>query len=251
MGEYIDDAELLSSAADPPVSSDLSVFTSGSRQETDGQSRDCRLEKKATVGELVLLSQDEARFPLVPTLRTTLGVKGSRPLVGTWDCKDLVYVVASVNVVQGNLTTRMVECAARIRAKTGKSKSRVLQEAFVRHLRDVARVYPAERYPRVVIMLDNAPWHRGRVVTEVLQDYPHLEFYRLPSYCPDLNPIERFWKILRRRASHNRLFETMKTLRVALRGSISYFQTYRERILSLMGGAKRPRRKSEKKLSAP
>jgi hypothetical protein len=35
----------------------------------------------------VLLSQDEARFPLVPTLRATLGVKGYRPRVGTWDNK--------------------------------------------------------------------------------------------------------------------------------------------------------------------
>ncbi len=36
------------------------------------------------------MSQDEARFPLVPTLRATLGVKGFRALVGTWDNKDLV-----------------------------------------------------------------------------------------------------------------------------------------------------------------
>ena len=172
-------------------------------------------------------------------------------MVGTWDCKDLVYVLAAVNVVHGKLTTRMVECAARLRAKTGKSKCRYLQEAFVRHLRDLARVYPASTYPRVVIMIDNAPWHRGGLVTEVLQEFPHIEFYRLPSYCPDLNPIERFWKILRRRASHNRLFEIMKALRMALRGSICYFQTCGHRILSLMSVGKRQRRKSEKNLSAP
>ena len=44
--------------------------------------------KKAQTGQCVLLSQDAARFPLVPTLCTTLGVKGHRPLVGTWDNKD-------------------------------------------------------------------------------------------------------------------------------------------------------------------
>jgi hypothetical protein len=54
----------------------------------------------------VLLSQDEARFPLVPTLRTTLAVKGFRPLVGTWDNKDLVYCFAALNLVSGQLTTR-------------------------------------------------------------------------------------------------------------------------------------------------
>ena len=41
-------------------------------------------------GELVLLSQDEARFPMVPTLAASLGVKGHRPLVGTRDNKDLL-----------------------------------------------------------------------------------------------------------------------------------------------------------------
>jgi hypothetical protein len=45
--------------------------------------RNWRDSKKAERGECVLLSQDEARFPLVPTLRATLGVKGHRPAPGT------------------------------------------------------------------------------------------------------------------------------------------------------------------------
>lgn len=32
--------------------------------------------------QAVLLSQDETRFPLLPTLRTTLGLKGHDPLLG-------------------------------------------------------------------------------------------------------------------------------------------------------------------------
>jgi hypothetical protein len=48
------------------------------------------LRAKAEAGELVLLGQDEARFSIVPTLATTLGVKGQRPTVGTRDCKDLL-----------------------------------------------------------------------------------------------------------------------------------------------------------------
>jgi hypothetical protein len=55
------------------------------------------------------LSQDEARFPMVPTLCRTLGVKGHRPVVGTWDCKHLLYVFASVNVVSSALHTDTVE----------------------------------------------------------------------------------------------------------------------------------------------
>jgi len=45
----------------------------------------------------VLLSQDEARVAMVPTLTATLGVKGHRPVVGTRDCKDVLYVFAVLN----------------------------------------------------------------------------------------------------------------------------------------------------------
>lgn len=187
----------------------------------------------------------------MPTLRTTLGVKGCRPVVGTWDNKDVVYALAALNVVTGKLTSRLLDCPARLTAKTGTSKCWHLQAAFARHVRDLARAYPAAQYPRVVLIIDNAPWHQGALITEVLEEYPHLEFYRLPSYCPDRNPIERLWKVLRRRATHNRLFETMKALRQALRGSICYFQTCRHRLLSLLHAYKKRRRKSEKNINAP
>jgi hypothetical protein len=84
----------------------------------------------------VLLSQDEARFPLVPTLHTTLGVKGYRPMVGTWDNKDQVYCLAALNLVTGQLTTRLLEQPARSTIKTGHSKQQRLQGAFAAHLQD-------------------------------------------------------------------------------------------------------------------
>jgi DDE superfamily endonuclease len=196
----------------------------------------------------VLLSQDEARFPLVPTLHATLGVKGHRPMVGTWDNKDLVYCFSTLNFVTGQLTTRVLEQPARSKAKTGHSKQRRLQTAFVAHLRDIARRYPASTFPEVVITIDNAPWHRGAGVEEVLAAYPHLRLYRLPSYSPQLNVIERFWRVLRRRATHNRLFTSMASLRATLRNNLCYFQTMRQKVLSLIDSPRKA--KKEAKLAA-
>ena len=142
----------------------------------------------------MLLSQDEARFPMVPTLCAALGVKGHRPVVGTRDCKDVVY--------------------------------------------------PADRHKRVVLIIDNAPWHRGKPIDAALADNPHLEFKRLPSYSPQLNPIERFWRTLRRRATHNRLFDTLADLKTSLRASLGYFQTVRSKVKSIIEG--RPKRKATK-----
>jgi hypothetical protein len=183
-----------------------------------------------------LLSQDEARLPMVPTLAATLGVKGHRPTVGTRDCKDLLYVFAVVNLVTAALHANTLESPKDAKRKTGQSKTRRMQEAFAAHLRHVGAVYPAARHPRVVLTIDNAPWHRGAVVAQALADNPHLELYRLPSYSPMLNPIERFWKVLRRRATHNRLFETLAELKASVRNSLRYFQTVRTRVKQLING---------------
>jgi transposase len=180
-----------------------------------------------------LLSQDEARFSMIPTLRTTLGLKGHRPIVGNLDCHDLVYVFGALNLVTGRLTTRLVE---RLRAYAKPKECRLgqhsLQEGFARHLRDLARAYPAVQYPRVVLVIDNAPWHRGVLITQALKACPHLECYRLPSYSPQLQLIERFWKVLRRRPTHNRLFRALAQLKHALRNSLCYYHTLKHRVLS-------------------
>lgn len=181
------------------------------------------------------MSQDEARFPLVPTLAAMLGVKGHRPEVGTRDNKGLLYVLAVMCLTTAAVHATTLECPAGKKAGHS-SKNRRLQEAFARHLRHVGRVYPRQRHKRVVLVIDNAPWHRGGAVTKALVDNPHLELYRLPSYSPQLNPIERFWKVLRRRATHNRLLETLADLKASVRNSLRYFQTVRNRVKQLSTG---------------
>ena len=190
------------------------------------------------------MSQGEARFPMVPTLCATLGVKGHRPTVGTRDCKDLLYVFAVVNLVTAAVHANTLESPKDAKKKTGLSKTRRMQAAFASHLRHIARVYPADRHPRVVLLIDNAPWHRGKPIDAALRDHPHLEFKRLPAYSPQLNPIERFWKVLRRRATHNRLFDTLADLKASIRASLCYFQTMRDRVKTLLNRPPRKRTQS-------
>jgi transposase len=177
---------------------------------------------------------------MIPTLRATLGLKGHRPVVGHLDCHDLVYLFGALNLVTGQLTTRLVE-KPRASAKSNQRRSgqRSLQEGFARHVRDIARAYPAAQYPRVVLVIDNAPWHRGAHIAQALNACSHLEFYRLPSYSPQLQIIERFWRVLRRRATHNRLFLTLAQLKHALRNSLCYYQTLKHRVLSVIQSPKK------------
>lgn len=155
-------------------------------------------------------------------------------MVGTWDNKDLVYSFAAMNLVSGQLTTRLLESPKDAKRRTGKSKTARLQQAFAAHLRDIARTYPATLNKPVIITIDNAPWHRGKLIEQALAEHPHLQLYRLPSYSPQLNVIERLWKVLRRRATHNRLFASMAELRTALRNSFRYYQKMRHKVRSLI-----------------
>jgi len=181
---------------------------------------------------------------MVPTLCRTPGVKGHRPVVGTRDDKDLLHVFAAADCVSGRLRTRTLASrakdlrAARRRGDAARkrvSKTRRMTRAFAGHLRDVARAYPARRHRRVVLVIDNAPWHRGEPVRAALAAFGHLELYRLPPYSPQLNPIERLWKALRQRSTHNRLFDTLGDLAKSVRNGLAHFRSDGRRIISLLG----------------
>jgi transposase len=60
---------------------------------------------------------------------------------------------------------------------------------------------------RIVAILDNAKYHHARILQPWLKkNRKALNLLFLPPYSPDLNPIERVWKLTRRLATHNRFF---------------------------------------------
>ena len=109
-------------------------------------------------------------------LRATLGVKGHRPVVGTWDNNDGVYSFAALNMVTGRLTTRLLDSPATAKRRTGHSKTARLPQTFAAPLRDIARVYPATLGKPVILTIDNAPWQQAAAISEVLAAHP-------PSDC--------------------------------------------------------------------
>jgi transposase len=66
---------------------------------------------------------------------------------------------------------------------------------------------------RVVIIVDNARYHHARLHQPWRAKMAkRFALYFLPPYSPELNPIERVWKLTRRRCLHNRYFEHLKTI---------------------------------------
>ena len=70
---------------------------------------------------------------------------------------------------------------------------------------------------KLYLILDNASWHRARELADFFTaNQDRLERLFLPPYSPELNPIERVWRITRRQVTHNRYFEATDHLRTAL-----------------------------------
>jgi transposase len=60
---------------------------------------------------------------------------------------------------------------------------------------------------RVAVIIDNAKYHHARLHREWREEHAdRFTLDYLPAYSPELNPIERVWKLTRRRCLHNRYF---------------------------------------------
>lgn len=66
---------------------------------------------------------------------------------------------------------------------------------------------------KMIVVVDNARWHHARNLNDWLWDHRHvLSLNFLPPYSPQLNAIERVWKLTRWLCTHNRYFETLPAL---------------------------------------
>jgi transposase len=93
-------------------------------------------------------------------------------------------------------------------------------------------------FKRHLLIMDNAPWHRKaeRLIRELdeykdIRDVLDIEF--LPPYSPDLNPIERVWRITRREKTHNKYFGSKEILKDTLDGFFADFSVSNEKLSSL------------------
>ena len=81
-----------------------------------------------------------------------------------------------------------------------------------------------ESTSKVILVEDGAPYHGSKIVKDFVKKHSeklHLE--RLPSFSPDLNPIEKLWKNTKRDATHCKYFETFEKLRESV---VNAFECY-------------------------
>jgi len=109
-------------------------------------------------------------------------------------------------------------------------EDRINARNFIRFLRIIRKKYV---HRNIVMILDNAGWHKARKVGRFLGDDGNFQFLFLPPYSPNLNPVEKIWKLLRYRVTHNHFFYTLKKLVTAVAGFGRGLRYEKARLVSL------------------
>ena len=59
---------------------------------------------------------------------------------------------------------------------------------------------------KIYVVLDNARYYHSKVAKEFIKEHPRIILKFLPPYSPNLNIIERLWKILKKKVVHNKFY---------------------------------------------
>jgi transposase len=85
---------------------------------------------------------------------------------------------------------------------------------------------------RVVMGMDNAPWHSDRMSEHKENIVPLFQ----PAYSPELNPAEHIWRYIRENGGFkNHTFNSMKEVEDSLCTAVNTILTDRNRIKSITG----------------
>jgi len=59
---------------------------------------------------------------------------------------------------------------------------------------------------KIHIVLDNARYYHSQIVKNFLKEHPRIVLKFMPPYSPNLNIIERLWKILKKKVVYNKFY---------------------------------------------
>lgn len=86
----------------------------------------------------------------------------------------------------------------------------------------------------VTIVLDNASYHRAKVVRELAETLG-IELLYLPAYSPNLNLIERVWKLVKKLALNARTLPDFEAFAHSVTETVENLETeHRDQLLALL-----------------
>ena len=120
---------------------------------------------------------DELDIHLLPQVGCAWMPTGIQRAVMTPGQNQKHYLAGALNLATGTLLHCLGAC-----------KTNALFRDLLGHLE---ASYPAERYTRLYVVVDNDKIHKAKAVEQWLAAHPRVTRLFFPTYCPRANPIER------------------------------------------------------------
>lgn len=176
--------------------------------------------KQAKENNAEILFGDEVSFAQWGSLSRTWAPIGKQPKIKTTGKRKGMKVFGVIGFFEGAFY--YMETPERFNAET-----------YVEFLEMVVSQYECP----IILIEDGASYHNGpvaRAFKERMAAKGKLFVYRLPSYSPDFNPIEKLWKNTKRDATHCRYFPTFDALRKAVMAAFEKYMRDAMRVISVM-----------------
>ena len=84
-------------------------------------------------------------------------------------------------------------------------------QSFLTHLR---KQHPGNK--KIHLIWDNAGYHRS-IAVQTHAKTLKIELHYLPPYSPNLNPVERLWKLMHEHVTYNQYYETFNDFTEAIK----------------------------------
>ena len=163
---------------------------------------------------MCLWSQDESRFGLQTIQRRRLTLRSVKPVCPFEQAFENFWLCGAVQPNTGE------SFVLELPATDGDCLQVFLDQFALAHAQNPGEVQ--------VLLMDNGAAHHAKALRWPARVVPVY----LPAYCPELNPIERWWQELKDALS-NQLFGTLDTLRAHLDRELAAWHRHPVRLCSL------------------
>ena len=180
-----------------------------------------RLQRSAQRGQIHLYYEDEMDVALLPTVSGRWMRLGQQTQINTPGVNAKEYVFGATHAVSGDLVWLVWP------NKNNVGFRELLKVLLAQHAQDPVKI---------VLVLDNYRIHKAKAVKALLGQFKKLmRLYFLPTYSPQLNPIERVWRHFRRNVTDNVFFKTLHLLLKAAKSFLTELATKPKIVLSIIG----------------
>ncbi len=174
--------------------------------------------KDSPPDDWTILFEDESDIHWLPVIASGWTRKGAQIHVSTPGNNDKRYCFGAVDYHTGESFFRLS------RRKDSKSFVAFLQQMM------------SQTSKKIILVLDNYSVHKTKLVRDFVNVHAaRLRLVFLPTYSPWLNPIELFWRHLKKQVLANRFFESIVAELRELWRCLRNIASDRQRVRRLIG----------------